>query len=159
MGPRSRNAAALVVFLIICFAISGLGSFVTAQNIATWYSGLAKPQFNPPNWIFAPVWTTLFLLIAIAGWRVWRNGVGTARQRGLVIYGFQLLLNLLWSFIFFGAHRIDLALIEIVVLLAMIVINALSFWRIDRVAGALLLPYAAWVSFAAVLNFALWRLN
>ena len=128
-------------------------------SIDTWYRTLQKPFFNPPDWIFGPVWTVLYLMIAFAGWRAWRSRhVAGARTR-MAVYGAQLALNLAWSLIFFGGRMIGLALVDIVLLLAVIVVNAVLFWRADRLAGWLLVPYAAWVAFAGVLNFALWRLN
>jgi tryptophan-rich sensory protein len=134
---------------------------VTASSVGTWYAGLAKPSFNPPNWVFGPVWTALYLMMAVAGWRVWRRRGADARlaMRALGAWALQLALNLCWSLVFFGARLIGAALVEIAVLFAAIVVTALLFWRIDRVAGALLIPYAAWVAFAALLNAALWRLN
>jgi len=168
---RTRDYAGLAVFIAINVAISALGGWATAASVGTWYQALAKPAFNPPDWIFAPVWSALYLMIAIAGWRAWRRGDGQARggeeaggarrevRLALMAYAVQLALNLSWSFVFFGARLIGPALAVIVALLAAILANAFLFWRIDRAAGALLLPYAAWVSFAAVLNAALWRLN
>lgn len=155
---RTRDYAGLAVFIAINVAVSGLGGWATAASVGTWYQALAKPAFNPPDWIFAPVWSALYLMIAIAGWRVWRRGGGEARL-ALTVYAVQLALNLSWSLVFFGARLIGPALAVIVTLLAAIIANAILFWRIDRAAGALLAPYAAWVSFATLLNAALWRLN
>ena len=158
MAP-TRDYTALALFIALNAAISALGGWVTAGSVGTWYLALEKPPFNPPNWIFAPVWSALYLMIAIAGWRAWRRSAGPRRRLALTAYAVQLALNLSWSFVFFGAHLIGLALAVIVALLAAILVNAFLFWRIDRAAGALLLPYAAWVSFATLLNAALWRLN
>jgi tryptophan-rich sensory protein len=155
---RTRDYTGLAVFIAINIAVSALGGWATAGSVGTWYQGLAKPAFNPPDWIFAPVWSALYLMIAIAGWRVWRRG-GAEVRGALTVYAVQLALNLSWSFVFFGARLIGPALAVIAVLLAAILANAALFWRIDRMAGALLVPYAAWVSFAALLNAALWRLN
>jgi tryptophan-rich sensory protein len=155
---RAKAYAGLAAFVGINVAISALGGWATSTSVGTWYAALAKPVFNPPDWIFAPVWSALYLMIAIAGWRVWRRGGGEARL-ALMVYAVQLVLNLSWSFVFFGARLIGPALIVIAALLAAIVVNAALFWRLDRLAGALLVPYAAWVLFAAVLNAALWRLN
>jgi len=154
--PRLRDAAGLATFVAINAAVSALGGWATATSVATWYQGLAKPAFNPPDWLFAPVWTVLYLMIAVAGWRAWRRGVS---RSALTVYAVQLTLNLSWSFVFFGARLIGPALLVIAALLAAIVANAILFWRVDRWAGALLVPYAAWVSFATLLNAALWRLN
>lgn len=156
---RKSDIAALGVFLAVCLAVAAVGGAVTATSVGIWYGGLAKPAFNPPDWVFGPVWTVLYLLMALAAWRVWcRRGA----QRGamaLAAWGVQLALNLCWSILFFGARMIGAALVEIVVLLAAIVATTVLFWRIDRLAGALLIPYAAWVAFATVLNAALWWLN
>jgi benzodiazapine receptor len=167
MGPdtdfpspsRARDYTGLAVFIALNAAVSALGGWATAGSVGTWYVTLAKPAFNPPNWIFAPVWTALYLMIAVAGWRAWRRGAGQEARLALTAYAVQLVLNLSWSFVFFGARMIGPALAVIVAMLAAILANAFLFWRIDRAAGALLLPYAAWVSFATLLNAALWRLN
>lgn len=162
---RTRDYAGLAVFIAINVAVSALGGWATAASVGTWYQALAKPPFNPPDWIFAPVWSALYLMIAIAGWRAWRRGAGEAgatrreTRLALTVYAVQLALNLSWSFVFFGARLIGPALAVIAALLAAIVANAFLFWRIDRAAGALLVPYAAWVSFATLLTAALWRLN
>jgi tryptophan-rich sensory protein len=156
---RAADLLGLGAFVALCLAIAAIGGAITASSVATWYRTLHKPLFNPPDWIFAPVWTALYLLIALAGWRVWRTaGVAWARA-AMAVYAGQLVLNLLWSFLFFGRHLIGGALADIALLLVMICVNAVAFWRIDRVAGYLLAPYAAWVAFAGALNFALWSLN
>ena len=156
---RGAELLGLGAFLALCLAISAIGGLITAASVGTWYQTLQKPVFNPPDWVFAPVWTLLYLMIAVAGWRVWRiAGVAGARA-GMAAYAAQLALNLAWSYLFFGARMIGLALAEIVLLLGVICVNALLFWRKDQVAGWLLVPYAAWVTFACALNFALWRLN
>jgi tryptophan-rich sensory protein len=158
-ADRTRNLLGLAAFVVVCLAISALGGWATAKSVATWYATLNKPAFNPPNWVFAPVWTTLYPMIAVAGWRVWRaRGFAGARSE-MSVYALQLALNLAWSLVFFGARAVGAALVEIVALLAAIVVNVRLFRRIDRVAGVLLLPYAAWVSFATVLNAALWQMN
>jgi tryptophan-rich sensory protein len=154
-----RNLVALAGFVALCFAVAAAGGAVTATSVETWYAGLAKPPFNPPDWVFGPVWTALYLMIAVAGWRVWRRRSESGAWLALGAWGVQLSLNLSWSMLFFGARMIGAALVEIAVLLAAILITAALFWRIDRIAGVLLVPYAAWVGFATVLNAALWRLN
>jgi len=131
----------------------------TATSVGTWYPTLVKPAFNPPNWMFAPVWTALFFMMAIAAWRVWRrDGLRNARW-ALMLFALQLALNLSWSIVFFGLRSIGWALVEIVVLLLAILATTLVLWQRDRVAGMLFIPYAAWVAFATVLNAAIWRLN
>ena len=156
---RHRDIAGLLAFLVISFGVSVAGGAVTASSVGTWYQALQKPPFNPPDWLFAPVWTVLYVMIAVAGWRVWRaHGLHGART-ALALFGLQLALNLAWSFVFFGYRLIGAALVEIVVLIAAIVLTTVLFWRRDRIAGALFIPYAGWVAFAATLNFALWQLN
>ena len=148
----------LMLSLALAFGVAAIGGWVTAGSVSTWYPGLAKPSLNPPDWIFGPVWTALYALMAVAAWRVWWS-LGTLRHRALAFYGVQLALNLLWSILFFGAHRIGWALIEIAILLAAIAATTIAFWRIDRLAGLSFTPYVAWVAFAGMLNAAIWRLN
>lgn len=156
---RARALLGLAAFIALCFGVSALGGWVTAGSVGSWYPTLNKPAFNPRDWVFAPVWTLLYLTIAIAGWRVWRSR-GFAGARGAMsAYALQLALNLGWSLLFFGGRMIGAALAEIVLLLAALVLNVVLFWRIERAAALLLVPCAAWVAFAAVLNGALWRLN
>lgn len=154
-----RDIVGLVVFLLVCFAVSAIGGAITATSVGTWYQGLEKPPFNPPDWIFAPVWTALYVMMAIAGWRVWRRAGFETGRMALTLFAVQLGLNLIWSLLFFGLQRMDLALIEIVILLVAIVVTTAMFWRIDRWAGVLFLPYVFWVGFATVLNASLWWLN
>ena len=161
MNPstRARDTAGFIAFLAPCLAVSAVGAMATATSVGTWYPTLAKPAFNPPNWMFAPVWTALFFMMAIAAWRVWRrDGLRNARW-ALMLFALQLALNLSWSIVFFGLRSIGWALVEIVVLLLAILATTLVFWQRDRVAGMLFVPYAAWVAFATVLNAAIWRLN
>ena len=159
---RLRDALGLAGFVALSFAVAGAGGAITATSVGSWYPTLAKPAFNPPDWVFGPVWTLLYAMIAVAGWRVWRlrgwtrNG---ALDPALLAWALQLGLNLCWSFVFFGARMIGAALVEIVVLLAAIVVTVQLFRRVDRLAAWLLVPYAAWVAFATLLNAALWRLN
>jgi benzodiazapine receptor len=158
-GTGPRKWLALGAFVAVCLGIAALGGAVTAPSVGSWYPTLRKPPFNPPDWLFAPVWTALYITIAVAGWRVWLARGRTGARAAMASYSAQLALNLAWSFVFFGAHLIGVAFGEILVLLGAIGINVVLFRRIDRVAGWLLAPYAAWVAFATVLNFALWRLN
>jgi tryptophan-rich sensory protein len=155
MKRKSAELLTLFAFLAATLAVGFLASLVTVPNIPSWYEGLHKPFFNPPNSVFAPVWTTLYVLMAVAAWRVWRK----AGLRPLGLYVLQLALNFAWSSIFFGAHAIGAALVEIALLFAAVVLTLRDFWRLDRIAGWLLVPYAAWVLFAGVLNAAIWRLN
>lgn len=156
---RAGDLLGLGAFVALCLAISAIGGWVTADSVGTWYRTLQKPDFNPPDWVFAPVWTLLYLVTAVAGWRVWRSRGLPGARTAMAAYAAQLALNLAWSFLFFGGRMIGIALAEIVLLLGAIVVNGVLFWRIDRLAGWLLVPYAAWVAFACMLNFALWKLN
>jgi len=159
---RLRDALGLAAFLALSFAVAGAGGAITATSVGDWYPTLAKPAFNPPDWLFGPVWTLLYAMIAVAGWRVWRlRGWTTdgALNAELLAWALQLGLNLCWSFVFFGARMIGAALIEIGVLLGAIAVTISLFRRVDRIAAWLLAPYAAWVAFATLLNAALWRLN
>lgn len=158
-----RSFLALVLFLLVCFGVAAFGGQFTPGE---WYAALEKPAWNPPAWVFAPVWTLLYAMMAVAGWLVWRAGgpaVGAAggpsRGAALGVYALQLVLNGAWSWLFFGLQRPGLAFAEIVVLWLAILTTTVLFWRVKPLAGALLVPYLAWVSFAAALNLALWRLN
>ena len=155
-APHSRGTLGFIVILALCLAVSAVGGAVTATSVGSWYPLLAKPAFNPPNWIFAPVWTALYFMMAIAAWRVWRRG---GARRALSLFALQLALNLAWSIVFFGMHAVGAALLEILVLLLAILATTVVFWRSDRMAGLLFVPYAAWVAFAAILNAAIWQLN
>ncbi len=157
-SSRLRDYAGLAAFLLAVALVSAAGGWATASSVGTWYAALAKPAFNPPGWVFGPVWTVLYVMIAVAGWRLWRRG-GPASRLALTAWYVQLLLNLMWSFLFFGGRMIGAALVEIVLLLAAIAATMVLAWRVDRAAAWLLVPYLAWVSFATLLNAALWRLN
>ncbi|MEO8036637.1 MAG: TspO/MBR family protein [Acidobacteriota bacterium] len=148
-----RSVIALVVFIVIVGAAAGAGGLFMPDS---WYAGLRKPAFNPPNWIFAPVWTTLYLLMAVAAWLVWRrSGIDGA----LLLFIVQLVLNSLWTYFFFGRHAPGLALADIVVLWIAIIGTIFLFAQRSGAAAWMLAPYLAWVSFAALLNFEIWRLN
>lgn len=154
-----QQCLGLVVAIVICFAAAGLGGFVTAPNIPTWYADLAKPSWNPPNWIFGPVWSCLYLMMAISAWLVWRQAGVVGAQLPLALFAVQLALNSLWSILFFGLHRPGMAAVEILLLWTAILVTLIVFWKRSRWAGALLVPYLAWVSFAAILNAVIWRMN
>ena len=155
----TRQALVLLALLALCLAVGAVGGAVTSTSVGSWYQQLRKPPFNPPNWVFAPVWTTLYIAMAVAAWRVWRErGVQGARS-ALSLFALQLALNLGWSVLFFGFRQIGAALVEILLLLGVIAATALSFRRVDGIAALLLIPYAAWVAFATLLNAALWHLN
>ena len=149
----------LLCFLLLCYSAAGLGSIWTSSSVSTWYADLRKPSFNPPNWIFAPVWSTLYFLMALSAWLVWRRAGWSGAGFALVLFFVQLALNVIWSGLFFGLRRTEMALIEIVLLLATIVATAVAFRSVSGLAFWLMLPYALWVAFAALLNFRIWRLN
>ncbi|MEK7585164.1 MAG: TspO/MBR family protein [Patescibacteria group bacterium] len=155
------NAFKLVTSLVVCQLAGALGSIFTTNAINGWYAELAKPNLVPPNWIFAPVWITLYVLMGLALYLVWKNQVISKEERCLSIclFGAQLLLNLLWSIIFFGLYQLGAALIEIIVLILTVLWTMLAFYKISRPATWLLLPYLLWLSFAAYLNYAIWMLN
>jgi benzodiazapine receptor len=140
-------------------ATSVAGQLATYPNLEPWYAGLRKPAFNPPNWAFAPVWTSLYLLMAFAFWRVLRLPRSRARWPALILFAAVLVLNAAWSWMFFGANSAALGLINIVPQLGVIAATIVVFHRLDRLAAWCLAPLAAWVGFAAVLNFSIWRLN
>jgi tryptophan-rich sensory protein len=149
-----------VGFIVLIELIGNIGSIATFSQITGWYAALTKPSFNPPSWIFGPVWTILFALMGIALYLVWLNGVKKAATRTAIIaFSFQLILNVLWSFIFFGWHQPGFALIEIFLLWLAIVVTIRVFHNVSRLAAWLMVPYLAWVTFATLLNFSIWRLN
>lgn len=145
--------------LAVCFVAAGIGASITSQSVHGWYQALRKPDWNPPDWIFGPVWTVLYALMAVAAWLVWRSAGWPAARSALVVFGLQLLLNVGWSLCFFGLRNPGLAAGEIVALWLAIAVTIASFWRHSRWGAVLLLPYLAWTSFAAILNLAIWRLN
>jgi len=161
-SPR-RSRLALLSILVLCYGVAALGALSTAPSIPTWYATLNKPSFNPPNYLFAPVWTTLYGIMAIAAWLIWRTPregpTASRRLDGLMLFALQLALNALWTPIFFSLHNLLAAFIVIVLLWIAILLTTLRFWQLKPLAGALLLPYLAWVSFATALNLALLRLN
>lgn len=144
----------LILFLVLVLGGGLLLGFLTAPG--EWYAGLAKPAFNPPGWLFGPVWTVLYVLIAVAGWRIWQR-----ERRGwpMKLWWAQLGLNFLWSPVLFAAHQIGLAFLVIFLMLAAILAFIATAWRQDHLAAWLFLPYAAWVAFASALNGSIWALN
>ena len=151
-----RSIIALIGWLVLCFAAAGTAVFVSTDG---WYAALQKPSWNPPAWLFGPAWTLLYITMAVAAWLVWREGGWKAQWRTLGLFLLQWLLNALWTPLFFGLHHPGLAFAEIILLWLAIAATLVSFWRVRQVAGVLLAPYLAWVSFAAALNFTIWRLN
>jgi translocator protein len=156
VGSVLKSTGALLGFLLLTFCAPALGAF---SMPGAWYATLNKPSWNPPAWIFGPVWTLLYLSMAIAAWWVWRQGGWKLQSGALRLYGVQLVLNAIWTPLFFGLHRPGWAFVEILLLLTAVVATTRAFWRTSRFAGALLVPYVLWVSFASVLNGTLWWLN
>lgn len=150
--------ASLAVFILLVFACAALGSWFTFQGVNDWYQQISKPTWNPPSWIFGPVWTALYLTIAISAWLIWEQAP-SAKKRALTIWSIQLALNVFWSACFFTWKSPGLALIEIALLWACILATILAFKPLNRYAAWLLVPYLCWVTFATALNFAIWRLN
>lgn len=150
----------IVLCVLLCLAAGGIGSLATRDAIPHWYAGLNKPAYSPPNWAFGVVWPILYVLMGIALALVLSAGLDRKEVRiAAAVFGIQLALNAAWSLIFFGLHRIDWALVEIVVLWLAILLTTCLFYRISKGAAALLVPYLLWVSFAIVLNAGFWRLN
>ena len=155
---RGRELQFAALAIIVVVAASLVGQIATFPNLAPWYAGLVKPSFNPPNWVFGPVWTTLYALMAFSLWRILRLPYSRSRQLALSLFFVQLGLNMAWSWMFFGAHNPLLGMINIFPQFLAVVATAAAFYRLDRIAGWCLVPLAAWVAFAA-LNVAIWRLN
>lgn len=156
--PALVSAAALAGWLALAFGAPLLG-VMAAGEASEYYASLARPSWAPPGWLFGPVWTALYALMAFAAWLVWRRGGWSARRGPLTLYLVQLALNALWTPIFFGLRQPGLALAEILLLLLAIAATLRAFWKASRAAGALLAPYLAWVGFATALSFSLWRMN
>jgi len=150
----------LIASIIICQLAGIIGSIFTAPSIPTWYATLQKPFFTPPSWVFAPVWITLFLLMGISLYLIWEKGLGIKNVRIAVsIFGAQLILNTVWSFLFFGLQNPFLAFIEILILWIFILASIILFYRISKKAGIILVPYIVWVTIATALNYSVWILN
>lgn len=150
----------LFISIVVCLSIGGISGFFTSSEIPIWYSTLNKPVFNPPNWIFGPVWTSLYILMGIAFWLIWKSNANIIlKKRAMIFFAIQLFLNFWWSILFFGYHQLGFAFVEIILMWAFILLSIVSFYPISKIASYLLIPYICWVSFAAVLNFAIWKLN
>lgn len=146
----------LIISVGICFSVA----FVSSRfEPGTWYAALSRPGWTPPNWIFAPVWTILYAMMGVAAWLVWRKAGLAGAGLPLTVFAVQLILNGLWSYLFFGRHQIGLAFGEIIILWLCILLTLYLFWNVRQLAGILMIPYLLWVGFATVLNYAFWRLN
>lgn len=151
----------LIISIIICQTTGVIGSFFTAPSIPGWYASLNKPGFTPPNWIFAPVWTSLFLMMGISLFLVWQKSAVLKLDAGkaLFVFAVQIILNILWSIIFFGLHSPEIAFFEILFLWTAILLTVIQFRKISSASAVLFIPYLLWVSFASLLNFSIWRIN
>lgn len=152
-----------IITAIISIAIAQgaglIGAVFTTSSVTSWYLTINKPFWNPPSWIFGPVWTLLYVFMGIAAYLVWQQRDLPGAKLALSVYALQLVLNTLWSILFFGLKNPGLALVEIIFLLVSIIITTVLFWRITPLAGALMIPYLVWVSFATYLNYTIWQLN
>jgi benzodiazapine receptor len=155
---KQKQILGRVGWLVVSFAASAVGAMATIQA-KSFYSRLAQPPWAPPPGIFGPVWTVLYALMGIAAWLVWRSGGFRPNRKALTVFLLQLAFNALWSWLFFAWHRGAWALADVLVLWILIVAALVSFWRVRPVAGALLIPYLLWVSFASALNYSVWQLN
>lgn len=162
MGPSSRSAdvAKIIVSLLAAFLAGGIGSVFTTSSLPNWYAGLQKPFFTPPDWLFAPAWTILYVLMAVAAFLVWRQGLRTLGvRRALWAYLVQLILNVLWSVVFFGLKSPLFGMVVILFLWFAIIVTTVRFFWVSRTAAWLMVPYAIWVTFASVLNIGIYALN
>ncbi|MGB5214402.1 MAG: TspO/MBR family protein [Anderseniella sp.] len=160
-NPPAKQWLVLAGFVALCLAVGSVAGWATNQSVATWYVTLNRPSWTPPGWVFAPVWTVLYIMMGVAAWRIWRAGggfVGEARS-ALIVFFVQLTFNFTWSLAFFAARSTLLGLIAITALWLTIALAISVFRPIDRIAAWLMAPYLLWVSFAAALNFAFWYLN
>lgn len=157
---RIKRAARALVFVVLVELAGVIGSIFTSPAISTWYATLNKSSFNPPNWIFAPVWTLLYLLMGISAFLIWEKGFNKKQVRiAFLIFALQLALNIKWSFLFFGLKSPFLAFVEIIFLWLAITATIFAFYKISKPAGVIIIPYLLWVSFAAILNFSILTLN
>lgn len=162
---KINNFFKLIIAVIVSEAAGIIGSVFTAPSIGSWYATLAKPEFSPPNWVFGPVWTALYFLMGVAAFLVWSSYAKASEDKkkgikiALALFGIQLVLNALWSIIFFGLHSPFWSFVEIIILWLAIIWTIFAFYKISRPAAYLLLPYIFWVSFASVLNYFIWYLN
>jgi translocator protein len=155
-----NNTVKLIIALAIPLIIGLAGGAFTSAEIPNWYAKLNKPSWQPPNWLFGPVWTTLYILMGVALFLIWKSGARqTLKQSAIILFAIQLTLNFFWSLIFFNQHQIGWALAEIIVLWIFILLTIFSFGKINKAAAWLLVPYISWVSFATILNYNIWKLN
>lgn len=156
--PKIKKHIVLIIFIAICLGAGGLGSIFTTSAIPTWYAALVKPSFSPPNWIFAPVWTTLYILMGLAAYLIWQKKTKETKSL-LYLFWSHLAVNVCWSYIFFGLKNLQLSLFWIIFLLFLIAVLTYKYLKIQKTASLLMVPYLAWVSFAAFLNYEILILN
>jgi len=154
-----RSKLILIGLILVCLGVAGAGGLVTSRSVQTWYPTLRKPAWTPPGWLFGPVWTALYVSMAVAAWLVWTKAGARAAAVPLALFALQLALNAAWTPVFFGLRMAGAAFGVIVALWAALAATTAAFWHVRPVAGLLMLPYVAWVAFAAALNFAIWRMN
>ncbi len=160
MNFKIKEIPRLIISILIVFIAGGIGTVATLSQITTWYATLVKPTWAPPNWLFGPVWTTLYVLIGVALFLVWREGINRKDVKiAILIFAVQLILNVLWSVIFFGFHSLLGGFITIILLWIAILANIIVFYRVSKPAGLLLVPYIIWVSIASYLNYSVYVLN
>jgi translocator protein len=156
---KTSNIFTIIICIALPLVAGGISGLATSGNINTWYAALNKPVFNPPNYLFGPVWTMLYILMGISLYMIWKSPPGDARNYALVIFGIQLLLNFAWSFIFFHFKLLGWALVEIIMVWCGVLAMVIIFQRISKTAAYIQLPYLLWVSFASLLNGSIWWLN
>lgn len=155
-----NNTLKLIIAIAIPVAVGGISGFFTSTGVESWYQTINKPSWNPPGWIFGPVWTTLYIMMGVALFLVWKSNASDVLKRtAITIFAIQLLLNFFWSFIFFDQQQIGWALVEIIVMWVFILLTIFAFANVSKLAAWLLVPYISWVSFATFLNYTIWKLN
>ena len=155
-----NNSIKLIIAIAIPVAVGAISGFFTATGVESWYQTINKPSWNPPGWIFAPVWTTLYIMMGVALFLVWKSDSSDIlKKTAITLFAIQLVLNFFWSFIFFDQHQIGWALVEIIVMWIFILLTIFAFGNVSKLAAWLLVPYISWVSFATILNYTIWKLN
>jgi len=156
---KIKSAFSLILCLVLCQSVGGLGAFFTYPEIEGWHASLQKPSFNPPNWVFSPVWTTLYVLMGISLWTILNAEKTAAKKTALIAFTFQLILNSIWSFLFFNLHSPFAALVEVIFLWFAILFWIIKTYPVCKWGALINIPYLMWVSFASLLNFSFWKLN
>ena len=155
-----HNTLKLIIAIIIPVAIGAASGFFTSSEIPGWYQTINKPTWNPPSWLFGPVWTTLYVMMGIALFLIWKSDASqSVKKTAIILFAVQMLLNFFWSFIFFNQHQIGWAVVEIITMWVFILLTIFAFAPISKTAAWLLVPYISWVSFATILNYTIWQLN